>query len=157
MVDGTLWMAVQREWADDPRDHVKLVNYDPETGEWGAVLYPKAAPEKGWVGLSEITAHGDHVYVIERDNQIGADVVTKKIYRIPLAEMQAAPLGGDLPVVSKEEVRDLVPDLQAWNGYVVDKIEGLAITEAGTAYVSTDNDGVDDSSGETFFWSFDLD
>ncbi len=157
MVDGTLWMAVQREWADDPRDHVKLVNYDPETGEWGAVLYPKAAPEKGWVGLSEITAHGDHVYVIERDNQIGADVVTKKIYRIPLAEMQAAPLGGDLPVVSKEEVRDLVPDLQAWNGYVVDKIEGLAITEEGTAYVSTDNDGVDDSSGETFFWSFDLD
>ena len=56
-------------------------------------------------------------------------------------------------MVSKEEVRDLVPDLQAWNGYVVDKIEGLAITQDGTIYVSTDNDGVDDSSGETFFWS----
>ncbi len=25
LVDGTLWMAVQREWADDTADHVKLV------------------------------------------------------------------------------------------------------------------------------------
>ena len=156
MIDGTLWMAVQREWGDDPEDHVKLVSYTPETGEWGAVLYPKATPETGWVGLSEITAHGDHIYVVERDNQIGANAVTKKIYRIALSEMQPAALGGELPVVSKEEVRDLIPDLKGWGGYVVDKVEGLAITEAGTVYVSTDNDGVDDSSGETFFWSFDL-
>jgi hypothetical protein len=35
----------------------------------------------------------------------------------------------------------------------VDKIEGLAINEGGEMFVSTDNDGVDDSSGETFFWS----
>ena len=152
-IGDTLWMAVQREWKDDPKDHVKLVAYNLETKEWGAVLYPKAAPEKGWTGLSEITVHGDYVYVIERDNQIGSNVVTKKIYRIPLAEMKPATLGSDLPVVSKEEVRDLVPDLQAFGGYVVDKVEGLAIFEDGTAWVSTDNDGVDDSSGETFFWS----
>ncbi|EPX83076.1 esterase-like activity of phytase family protein [Salipiger mucosus] len=156
MIDGTLWIAVQREWDDDPENHVKLLAYTPETGEWGAVHYPKADPETGWVGLSEITAHGDHVYVVERDNQIGADAVTKKVYRIPMAEMQPAPLGGELPVVTKEEVRDLIPDLQAWNGFVVDKVESLAITGDGTVYVSTDNDGVDDSSGETFFWSFDL-
>jgi hypothetical protein len=67
--------------------------------------------------------------------------------------MVAAPLGGDLPTVSKELVRDLIPDLAAYNGYVVDKVEGLAITPAGEMFVSTDNDGVDDSSGETFFWS----
>ncbi len=156
MIDGTLWMAVQREWGDDPADHVKLVSYTPETEEWGAVLYPKATPETGWVGLSEITAHGDHVYVVERDNQIGANAVTKKVYRIALSEMEPAALGGELPVVSKEEVRDLIPDLKGWGGYVVDKVEGLAITDAGTVYVSTDNDGVDDSSGETFFWSFEL-
>ncbi|GGG78178.1 alkaline phosphatase [Salipiger pallidus] len=156
MLNGTLWMAVQREWGDDPENHVKLVSYTPETGEWGAVLYPKAAPAQGWTGLSEITAHGDFVYVIERDNQIGADAVTKKIYRIPAAEMTPATLGSELPVVSKEEVRDLIPDLAQWNGYITDKIEGLAITQEGTAWVSTDNDGVDDSSGETFFWSFQL-
>ncbi|MBO9464264.1 esterase-like activity of phytase family protein [Tropicibacter sp. R15_0] len=153
MIGDTLWMAVQREWKDDPKNHVKLVAYNLETKEWGAVHYPKAEPKKGWVGLSEIVAHGDYVYVIERDNQIGSDVVTKKIYRIPAAEMVPAKLGEVLPVVSKEEVRDLIPDLQAFGGYVTDKIEGLAIMPDGSAFVSTDNDGVDDSSGETFFWS----
>lgn len=153
-VGNTLWMAVQREWNDDPANHAKLVSYNLESKEWGAVLYPKAEPAQGWVGLSEIVAHDDYFYVIERDNQIGANAQTKKIYRIPAADMVPAALGSELPVVSKEEVRDLIPDLKAWNGYVVDKIEGLAITKDGTIYVSTDNDGVDDSSGETFFWSF---
>lgn len=152
-VGDTLWMAVQREWKDDPKNHVKLVSYNIETGEWGAVHYPKAEPAKGWVGLSEIVAHGDYFYVIERDNQIGSNVVTKKVYSIPAAEMKPAKLGGSLPVVSKTEVRDLIPDLKSYGGYVVDKIEGLAVTSDGEMFVSTDNDGVDDSSGETFFWS----
>lgn len=152
-VQNTLWMAVQREWKDDPKNHVKLVSYNIETGEWGAVHYPKAAPATGWVGLSEIVQHGAYFYVIERDNQIGSNAVTKKVYRIPAADMVPAPLGGDLTVVSKEEVRDLISDLKSYGGYVVDKVEGLAITADGEAFVSTDNDGVDDSSGETFFWS----
>lgn len=151
-VGDTLWMAVQREWKDDPENHVKLVAYNLETKEWGAVHYPKAGPATGWVGLSEITAHGDHVYIIERDNQHGFRAVTKKVYRVPLAEMVPAPLGGELPVVSKELVRDLLPDLTSTGGYVLDKVEGLAILSDGTAFVSTDNDGVDDSSGETMFF-----
>ncbi|MFV0492241.1 MAG: esterase-like activity of phytase family protein [Pseudorhodobacter sp.] len=155
-VDDTLWMAVQREWDDDPKDHVKLLAYNTETGEWGAVLYPKEAAEKGWTGLSEIAAHGDYFHVIERDNQIGTAAKIKKIYRISVAEMVPAPLGGQLPVVTKEEVRDLIPDLQSWGGYVPDKIEGMAITGDGTVHIVTDNDGVDDNSGETFFWSFSL-
>ncbi|MEX0371046.1 MAG: esterase-like activity of phytase family protein [Tateyamaria sp.] len=155
-VGDTLWMAVQREWNDDPKNYVKLVAYNVETEEWGAVHYPKAEPEKGWVGLSEIVAHGDYVYIVERDNQHGIEAVTKKVYRVPLTEMQPAPLGGDLPVVTKEEVRDLIPDLTSTGGYVLDKVEGLAITTDGTAWISTDNDGVDDHSGETMFYSFDL-
>ncbi|ETX27769.1 esterase-like activity of phytase family protein [Roseivivax isoporae] len=156
-IGDVLWMAVQREWADDPENMVKLLAYDTATSTWGGVHYEKAAPETGWVGLSEIVAQGDWVYVVERDNQIGAAAVTKKVYRIPASEMQAAPLDGALPVVSKEEVRDLVPDLAAWNGYIVDKVEGLAFTGDGRMWVSTDNDGVDDSSGETFLWSVALD
>ncbi|MEM9780770.1 MAG: esterase-like activity of phytase family protein, partial [Pseudomonadota bacterium] len=152
-VGDTLWIALQREWGDDPENMVKLVSYNIETEEWGAVHYPKAAPDTGWVGLSEITAHGDFVYIIERDNQIGANAVTKKLYRVPLAEMVPAALGGDLPVVSKEEVRDLLPDLAGYNGYVQDKVEGFAIDAAGIGYLVTDNDGVDDHSGETIFWS----
>ena len=152
-VGDTLWMAVQREWKDDPKNHVKLVAYNLETEEWGAVRYQKAEPATGWVGLSEIVAHGDHVYVIERDNQHDFRAVTKKVYRIPASEMVPAPLGGDLPVVSKEEVRDLIPDLKSTGGYVLDKVEGLAILPDGTAWISTDNDGVDDHSGETMFFS----
>ena len=152
-VGDTLWMAVQREWQDDPKNHVKLVAYNLETKEWGAVHYPKAEPATGWVGLSEITAHGDWIYVVERDNQHDDRAVTKKIYRIPAAEMVPAPLGGELPVVSKELVRDLIPDLKSTGGYVLDKVEGLAIMPDGTAWVSTDNDGVDDHSGETMFFS----
>ncbi len=156
-VGDVLWIAIQREWGDDPANHSKLVSYNIATEEWGAVHYPKAEPTTGWVGLSEIVAHGDWVYVVERDNQIGGKAVTKKVYRVPAAEMVPAPLGGDLPVVSKEEVRDLIDDLTSTGGYVLDKVEGLAITGDGTVWVSTDNDGVDDHSGETMFWSFSLD
>ena len=153
LVGDTLWMAVQREWADDDKGFVKLVSYNTTTEEWGAVRYPLDAVETGWIGLSEIQAHGDYVYLIERDNQIGENAAVKQVTRVALSEMVPAPLGGDLPVVTKEVVYDLIPDLASDGGYVVDKIEGMAIMQDGTTWMSTDNDGVDDSSGETFFWS----
>jgi hypothetical protein len=65
--------------------------------------------------------------------------------------MKPVRLGGDLPVVKKTQVRDLLADLKAAQGYVLDKVEGFTIDAAGDAYVVTDNDGVDDSSGETQF------
>ncbi|MGC3938604.1 esterase-like activity of phytase family protein [Roseobacter sp. EG26] len=151
-VGEMLWMPVQRQWADDPKDHVKLVAYNLETEEWGAVLYSKAAAEEGWVGLSELSLYGDSVYIIERDNQHASDAVTKKIYAVPLDDLTPVALGSDLPVVSKTLVRDMIPDLKATGGYVLDKIEGLAITPEGQAWIATDNDGVDDHSGETMFF-----
>ena len=152
-IGDTLWVAVQREWKDDPVNHVKLLAYNTKTEEWGAVHYPKAEPAKGWTGLSEIVAYGDDVYVVERDNQIGDAAVTKAIYKIALSEMKPAKLGTQLPIVKKTRVRDLIPDLKSFNGYVQDKVEGLAIDANGELFISTDNDGVDDHSGETFFWS----
>ena len=152
-VGNTLWVAIQREFDDDPKSHVKVLAYNLETKEWGGVHYPKGAPETGWIGLSEITAHGDYVYFIERDNQIGDAAKVKKITRVALSEMQPAPLTGPLPVVTPEDVRDLIPDLKSTGGYVLDKVEGLAITEDGTMWISTDNDGVDDHSGETMLWA----
>ena len=151
--DMVLWIAIQREWQDDPKGHVKLVSYKPSTGEWGAVRYPLETPTKGWVGLSEITAHGDYAYIVERDNQIGSNAKIKKLYRVKLADMVPASLGGDLPVVEKELMRDFLPDLKSLNGYVQDKIEGFAIDAAGEGFAITDNDGVDDHSGETLFFS----
>lgn len=154
MAGDWLWMAVQREWKDDPQGMVKLLAYNTAEETWGAVHYPlDAAAEGAWMGLSEITLHGDWVYIVERDNQIAGNAATKKLYRVAASQMVAAELGGPLPVVSKEPVRDFLPDLAALNGYAVDKIEGFAIDAAGTGWVVTDNDGVDDSSGETLFWS----
>ena len=155
-IDTTLWMVTQREWKDDPKNHIKLVSYNLDTKEWGAVHYEKSEPQTGWVGMSEITAHGAYVYVIERDNQHDHRALTKKIYRIAKSDLIPAPLGGALPVVTKELVRDLLPDLKSTGGYVLDKVEGLAILQDGTVWVSTDNDCVDDSSGETLFWDFKL-
>ncbi|PZQ97948.1 MAG: alkaline phosphatase [Cereibacter sphaeroides] len=150
-----LWMAVQREWKDDPEGTVKLVGYNTKEETWGAVRYPldKVEGEGVWIGVSELEQRGDWVYVVERDNQISESAKAKKLYRVPVADLKPAELGGALPVVTKELVRDLLPDLGQLNGYPVDKIEGFAIDAANTGYVVTDNDGVDDSSGETLFWS----
>ncbi|MEH6725803.1 MAG: esterase-like activity of phytase family protein [Hyphomicrobiales bacterium] len=149
----TLWIAIQREWADDSANQVKLVSYDTESKEWGAVLYPTETADKGWTGLSEITIHGDYAYIVERDNQIGANAKLKRLYRVALSEMKPAKLGGKLPIVSKELVRDFLPDLKATGGYVVDKIEGFTIDVDGVGFAVTDNDGTDDSNGETLFFS----
>jgi hypothetical protein len=155
--DLTLWMASQREWKDDPKGQVKLLSYKPKSKEWAAVRYPLEKTEKGWVGLSEITARDGHLYIVERDNLIGDAAKLKKLYRVSLADLKPAKLGGELPVVTKEEVHDFLPDLKnATNGYVVDKLEGFAFDKTGKAFAVTDNDGVDDSSGETLFWQIDL-
>ncbi|WP_160004694.1 esterase-like activity of phytase family protein [Rhizobium sp. 18055] len=155
--DATLWMAVQREWKDDKKGFVKLVSYNPKSKEWGAVSYPLDKSEAGWVGLSEISAHGDSVYIIERDNLVGDTAKLKKLYKVAIADLKPAKLGGELPVVRKVEAHDFMNDLKtATNGYVLDKIEGFAFDASSKAFAVTDNDGVDDSSGETLFFPVDL-
>ena len=149
--DETVWVAVQREWKDDPKGFTKLLAYKPASKEWAAVHYPLDKAEKGWVGLSELTAVPGGLVAIERDNQIGRDAKIKKLTFVSLDGVTAAPLGGELPKVAKQDLTDLLPLLQATNGYVLDKIESFALDAAGDAYAITDNDGVDDHSGETQF------
>jgi hypothetical protein len=43
---------------------------------------------------------------------------------------------------------DLMPSLKKFNGAVIEKVEGLAVTKSGAIFVNTDNDGVDNNSGE---------
>lgn len=152
-VSDRLWVAVQREWADDAKDRAKLLSYDPATGDWAGVLYPlQKIDGDAWVGLSEITAAGDYLYIVERDNQVGTQARIKQITRVSIADLKPAPLTGPLPVVDGEIVVNLLPNLEAPKGYVLDKLEGFAIDSAGNSFAVTDNDGVDDSSGETEFF-----
>lgn len=154
MVDDTLWLAVQREWQDDATGMVKLLAYNTAEETWGAVHYPLEAPTgDAWVGLSEITAHGDYLYLIERDNQIAANAKVKLLTRVALADLAPAELGGALPVVTKEVVRDLMADLTINGGYTAEKVEGFAVDAAGNGWLVTDNDGTNDSNGETLFWT----
>ena len=39
---------------------------------------------------------------------------------------------------------------------MIEKVEGFTILADGTALIATDNDGVDDSSGETQFMHIDM-
>jgi hypothetical protein len=147
-----VWLAVQREWNDDPNGQVKLLAYEPSDHSWTMVRYPLDTPQKGWIGLSEITAAGDGLIVVERDNQIGQDARVKQLTCAPLASIApVAPGESDVPVVAKTLVRDLIPDLASPNGCVLDKIESFAIDSDSNAFIITDNDGVDDHSAETVF------
>jgi hypothetical protein len=153
-VGDMLYMAVQRPWRDDPDNHAKVLGYNLEAKEWSVIHYPLTVPATGWVGLSEIVAHGDHLYFLERDNQLAGAAVTKLITRVPLSAMDGMVALGETPaVLAKETVVDLIPYLTSTGGYVLDKVEGLAIAADGTMWVSTDNDGVDDHSGETMFFA----
>jgi hypothetical protein len=147
------YVAFQREWVGDPDGRVRIGRYDTDTGEWTFYYYPidlPTSPNGGWVGLSEIVALGnDRFIVIERDNQGGTDARIKKIYSFSVADVEPQPQGSPFPVLKKQFVRDLIPDLTADNGPVLEKVEGLMVTAKGDAFIVTDNDGVDDSSGET--------
>ncbi|MDT7523598.1 esterase-like activity of phytase family protein [Rhodoferax sp. TBRC 17198] len=149
-----VWLAVQREWKDDPKGFTKILRYTPATKTWGVLHYPLEATKAdgGWVGLSEITAVGpDTFVVIERDNQFG-DSALKTLHSFSVAGLTAAAPGdAKVPVVSKRLLRDLVPDLQKPHGYVLDKVESFAVDSAGQTFAITDNDGVDGSNGETQF------
>lgn len=147
-----VYVAFQREWKEDPAGMVRIGVYSPAGDSWGFLYYPIEATDTGWIGLSELTAIDDNNFVvIERDNQQGDRARIKRLYRFSIADMVPVAEGGSFPVVSKTLAHDLLPDLQATHGWVLDKVEGTAIAKDGAVYVVTDNDGVDDSSGETRF------
>ena len=150
--DEVVWLAVQREWKDDPKGLTKIVRFKPSTKEWGVYHYPLGATSAGWMGLSEITAVGqDEFIVIERNNQWG-DLAIKRLYRFSVAGLApAAPGAANVPVLKKTLFRDVVPDLAKSGGVVLEKLESFAIDRSGEMYAVTDNDGVQGVSGETQF------
>ncbi len=153
--DNRLYVAVQREWNDDPKGMTKILTMDLASNSWGVMHYPLDAPESangGWVGLSEITALGNGRFaILERDNQAGHNAAIKRVYQVDLSAVTPAAPGEAPPVLTKTLAMDLLPMLKAANGWTADKVEGLALAADGKLYAVTDNDGVDDSPGETLF------
>jgi DNA-binding beta-propeller fold protein YncE len=123
--------------------------YDPADESWDHIGYEleSIGPDATWVGLSEITEVGDGTYIlIERDNRTGDFTDLKTLVRVRTRA------GWD-GIIEKHEksVYDLVPALESTNGWITDKPEGVAVTRDGRVFVVTDNDGVEDWSGETWF------
>ena len=139
-------VTIQRAWGNDANPRLAVYNQDTES--WKYAFYPLDVAESqngGWVGLSDIAplGHG-HFLVLERDNQGGPDAAIKRIYKIDLGDFTFA----DGTTVEKVLFKDIVQDLAASKGGIIEKVEGLAVTKCGAIWINTDNDGVDDNSGE---------
>lgn len=150
--DEVVWIAVQREWEGDPPGRARILRHHVATGSWGAYHYPLDPTPAGWMGLSEIVAIGpDRFLLIERNNQWG-DRAIKRITEVSVAGIApAAPGAAEIPLLTRRILRDLVPDLAATGGTVLEKVEGMAVDAEGALFVVTDNDGVQGVSGETQF------
>ncbi|CAN5385179.1 esterase-like activity of phytase family protein [soil metagenome] len=154
-VDGDIvWVALQREIKGDPAGVVRLGRFTPGSGEWEWFGYPLESTDADgdWIGLSEITVHDGALLVLERDKRNGPDARIKAVYRVGLPDGAGSTSAGQAPpMLTKTLARDLLPDLQAPNGWVQEKVEGMTVGGNGNLYVVTDNDGLDDASGETVF------
>ena len=146
--NGAAYVTFQREWplAGD-MGVARIGVYDLTAESWIFLNYPLDPVESqdgGWVGLSDITSLGNGEFlVIERDNKAGPDAAIKRLYGFDVTGL------ADGAAITKTLVRDLIPDLVATGGLVVDKVEGSAVTSNGDVWIVNDNDGVDDSNGET--------
>ena len=147
-IDGDhVVVTFQRAWQGEEEARLGIFNTVDKT--WKFVFYPLDTPISqfgGWVGLSDIESMGEGKFLIlERDNQGGPDAALKRLYMISLGDFSIAD-GSMVP--GKRFIRDLIPDLEAGGRSVIEKVEGLAIDDAGNVWINTDNDGVDDNSGE---------
>lgn len=130
-------------------NNTRIWIYDPSNKSWEHIAWELAdlPANASWMGLSEITRTPDGAYlVIERDNLTGDFAASKKLVRF---EMAAA--SDDLISASDKKFFDLLPEMKASHGWISDKIEGVAVTKNNHVFAVTDNDGVEDWSGETQF------
>ncbi len=158
-------VVFQRNWAGlgDPAGTARIGRYDVAAAAWTFALYELAdptSPNGGWVGLSEIAPLGGGEYaLIERDNQGGPDASIKWLTAIDTNGVDFRPNGDalGLEVVGKTIVRDVLGegDYAAIGVLPFEKLEGLAVTSDGDAFLVNDNDGIDDNSGETHVFRFD--
>lgn len=154
-VDGdAVWVALQRELKSDPTGVVRIGRYTPEGDRWEWYGYPLEATsvDGDWIGLSELTVHDGQLLVLERDKLNGPDAHVKSLYRVAIPDGEGVTSAGEAPrVLQKTLARNLLPDLQATHGYVQEKVEGVTVGGNGNLYAITDNDGLDDTNGETVF------
>jgi len=157
-----IYVAIQRAWpgeGDTDKVNTKIGRYDVAAGEWSFVHYPLQAQGNGdWIGLSEITLLPDGNFaVIERDKgwgpSTGPVAELKSVFEIDLAnaEFRAYNDPAGLVTIEKALLLDVLPKLAKNSIWTAEKLEGFAVARDRKIYVVTDNDGIDDATGETVF------
>lgn len=157
-----IYVAIQRAWpgeGDTDKVNTKIGRYDVAAGEWSFVHYPLQAQGNGdWIGLSEITLLPDGDFaVIERDKgwgpSTGPVAELKSVFKIDLAnaEFRAYNDPAGLVTIDKSLLLDVLPKLAKNSIWTAEKLEGFAVARDRKVYVVTDNDGIDDATGETVF------
>lgn len=149
-----LFVALQRGLTSDDGvgGYARIGRYDVAAEKWTWFGYPLSAPtaDGDWVGLSEVTVvDRDTLAVIERDKLNGPAAALKAVYTVDLPKRDPRP--GTVPLLRKCLAIDVLPALRATNGWTQEKLEGLTIGGDGRVYAVTDNDGVQDATGETVF------
>ena len=152
-IGGKVYVAIQRAWKEDKKGHARIAVYDSASERWSYLYYPldkSLSENSGWIGLSGVARIDENTLaIIERDKGIGADdALLKRVYAVDISGVSPV-AGGEIPVVSKTLMADLVPMLNAFNGVTVEKVEGITVTADGHLFIVNDNDGAQDSTGET--------
>ena len=94
---------------------------------WSYIFWELAPlpPRAAWVGLSEITALPDgELLLVERDNLTGDFAALKTLVKVAGGRRSDGLISN-----SDKAVYDLLPRLLATNGWITDKVEGVAVTE----------------------------
>jgi len=161
-----VYVAIQRAWpneGDTDKVNTKIGRYEVATGEWGFVHYSLEPEGNGdWIGLSELTLLPDGSFaVIERDKgwgpSTGFNAELKAVFGVELETANFLPYqqgveNGGLVGIDKWPLYDLLPTMEAISVWTAEKLEGLAVAADGDIYAVTDNDGVDEATGETLFF-----
>lgn len=151
-VGSTETVTVVLQRALEGETAARIGRYDVAAQTWTWFGYPleSTSTDGDFIGLSEVSVvDAGTVAIIERDKQNGTTAAIKRVYTVDL------PAGDTATVtpVTKTLALDLLPTMQSLNGWTQEKLEGLAIAADGTVYAATDNDGVDDATGETQFFA----
>ncbi|MDI3331450.1 MAG: esterase-like activity of phytase family protein [Micrococcus sp.] len=155
--DLVLYTVVQRAAAGEDFARIGKLTPSADDGagawEWFGYQLDTTETEGDWIGLSEVTAvDEDTLAVIERDKLNGPNAALKKVFTVDVPATGAADTAdAEVEVLEKSEALDVLPQLQELNGWTQEKLEGLAIAGNGDVYAVTDNDGVEDATGETVF------